>query len=922
MDANGTRFHLYLGAADWARCTDDSDELAVDLGGSGPPEPVAGFQFNDTTKDIALLPLLFHFIAGPSDHAPAIDDRRGAAADRTGNWYWIDDDRKTLKVKSSGSGEISDFWPLPATEAPAVPPGSFGPIAAPPPQAAATLGGLAVTAHHRLLVGTVEPPGFLVFDLAAGGPPDILHWPAGVPFVPFDIAAAPDGGARVLDRMSRRIWILDAQLRVVAQGQSQALLEAGRRDDFQPLGGGPDRLHAALTFPLGIALALAVPVPALDPIAIEVTSQGDVLVLDRAGGDGGGRILRFRLDVELGAPAALHIGSSLADGGGASGSPAIVPHDFAYLPAAVDAPARVYVATAEGNQAFAFDLGDSPGGDLTLTPILEYLPMRLFQGKALAVLDGAVYHDHPGGFIQIVEQQRPRFVQSAILTTDPLDGRVPGCVWHRLLIDGRIPGGAGLLVQTRAADDAGDLDDLPWMSEPPLYKRTAGPELPYLPRAAIGDLDTFELLFQRARGRHLQIRIIFEGNGRVTPRIRALRAWYPRFSYLSHYLPATYREDPDSASFLDRFLANPEGTLTAIEDRIAAAQVLLDVRSAPAEALEWLASFFGMALDPAWDEDRRRLFIRHAMDFFQYRGTVRGIGMALRLALDECPDDKIFTDPDDAQRATVRIVERFRARSAPGVLSGDVTDAVGIRVSPPEKRWKPADGADALDRRWRDALAAAGAAGPAGYPLRLPDDPTLASLWTALSREALGFVPSSTDADTGAWQAFLADRYRTISALGAAHGATAASFVEIALPASLPRARAPLLDWYQFEQIVIPMRQTAHRFRVLVPVPTGSSVGDAERVERLQRAARIVDLERPAHTTYDVRFYFAMFRVGEARLGIDTLVDLGGRAPGLMAPVVLGARHLAEGFLARPWPPGARRRGHVSDWTVSKERLQ
>ena len=65
--------------------------------------------------------------------------------------------------------------------------------------------------------------------------------------------------------------------------------------------------------------------------------------------------------------------------------------------------------------------------------------------------------------------------------------------------------------------------------------------------------------------------------------------------------------------------------------------------------------------------------------------------------------------------------------------------------------------------------------------------------------------------------------------------------------------------------------------------------------------SRIVQLEKPAHTAFEVRSYWDYFRVGEARLGIDT--ELGEDAR--FVAIVLGQDTLADGFLADPPPMDA-----------------
>ena len=124
------------------------------------------------------------------------------------------------------------------------------------------------------------------------------------------------------------------------------------------------------------------------------------------------------------------------------------------------------------------------------------------------------------------------------------------------------------------------------------------------------------------------------------------------------------------------------------------------------------------------------------------------------------------------------------------------------------------------------------------------------------------------------------------------------SFAAISLRDQLPPDGAGLKDWFEFEGIVLAMHRSAHQFTVMLPIPPSMRTDTPAQQRRLAIAKAVLDLEKPAHTTFDMRFYWAMFRVGEARLGDDTIVGSQRRFAELMAPMVLGQGYLAESFLA------------------------
>ncbi|MFS8979355.1 phage tail protein [Cupriavidus necator] len=991
-NVNGARFQLLLGRGDWGRCVDSDAAGALPLAAwwSGASSPAAALPATlpawDLGRDeLMLRPRAIELPATLAETPLTLHARRGAAADRHGNVYRIADDRRSLHVASVGSGNDSLFWPAePAGCAPQRAQArlafdTHAPAIAATPE---TYFAMAVT-HDDWLVVAFERGalrGLLSFDLIAGGQPLDTPWPDAVPFAPFDMCARDGGGVWILDRENLRLWELDCTLAIVRSGQPLAPLAPEVVDDFQPLS-GPQRVHAAVDFPGGLDLA-ASPGWVMDPIAVEPGLAGSVWLLDRDELSQQSRVVRLRRNGQAWSRDASDWLPGLP-------APA---HDFVHAaaprwPCADAASAKqLFVSTTVGNQVHVFDVLDD-GPLFALHELPQLYPLRRYGGRALIVVRGDGRYDSGLAlpvWTLFVQQPRARFETEADLVTPVFDSGELGTTWDKLLLDAAIPAGTTVKIWSRAADEHDGFEDAfaspsgaaqlvgGWNDEPMPLLRPDGSELPWLRRDAVratrreAGQGTWELLFQAAQGRYLQLKLRLRSeHGTNTPRLRALRVWSPRFSYPQRFLPAVYGEDEACANFLERWLANFESTLTGIEDKVARAQTLFDARTVPAEALGWLAEWFDLALDPAWDERRHRLFVRHAMDFFRWRGTVHGLRLALELAFDPCFDPKMFDGPRDGDEGPrrIRIVETYRTRLIGALAAGDPGAAPlqgdALQLVATQTAWTPAEGSTGLVDRWArwQGRTASSSEQLAPFPLVSPAND--ADAWVAFSRSALGFVPAAGAQERARWQAwllarhggreqvnqqhgtayasvadialpvdapsnpqaaadwaafsersdgawtrarwqdFLARRYRRIDRLKTAHGTHWSDFHLVALPDALPASRAAQTDWLQFEGQLLAMHRTAHRFSVLLPVASVSA-GPYELEERLGLARRVVDLEKPAHTVFDVRFFWAFNRVGEARLGQDTQIGAGSRAPELIPDAVVGRAYVGASFVAGP----------------------
>jgi len=964
MDANATRFELILGRADWARCFEvepasgDVTRLG-DYWNDRPTREAVGLGWDSERSELTLRKEMTIFAASPSDRRVVESDRRAAGADAFGNLYWIGPDGRSIYTRGVERRGERIFWPRPLAEVAATA-GEFRPSASGAAETMLELRGLVVTDDLYLVVGTRSPAGALWFDLVGGGAPRDFWFPPGLLVGPEDLSRRKGGGFFLLDRPNRRIWEFDRHFRNVAPVGVSLLEELGsfRSETKTAPKCVPEQSWQAVD---------AMAIPATDPFALDTLSDGSVVVLDRPPGQSTPRLYRHDQTGWIEIPgldvltAAVPLGFNRRT------------HEFAVLRGTSDTDLdRLVLIPEAGNQAFLFVLEHLEGFWFARMRA-EFLPLRLYSGKGIAVRGRDALYDSSGNWVPIRSQERPRHAREGWIQTDPYDSKLPECVWHRLMLDGCIPAEGQVEVDARAANSLDDLGTAEWQVQPSPYRRWTGSELPWLSVEASGGRDTWELLLQKVRGRFVELRFRLSGNGRVTPRLRAVRLYAPRFSYVRNYLPEIYRDEDlfgaagGSADFYDRFVANFEGQFTALEDRMANLQVLLDPRLAPPETLAWLAEWLGAVLDPAWDVPRQRLFLRHAMELYRWRGTQRGLELALQLALDPCVSEAgLRTWVRPASSRPFRIVEHFTRRRPIGVAQVIAAVTPGC---PPLKttRWLPGDGADELHQRYRQALSSTDSA--LRFPVRRPT--TGDSGWAQFCRDQLGFLPMAGQSDTDQWRQFLAGRYLKIQLLNDVHSAewaeftaialpvrlpesgplredweafsaeargpsaaqeallwqeflhrryrtvrhlaeayaNAASFEAVVLPAELPNDVGPLQDWYDFEGVVLAMQATAHRFTVLLPARAGGGVSVAEtQRSRLALADRLIRLEKPAHTVYDVQFFWAYFRVGQARLGEDTALGRSSRLPELLGPFVLGESPLARGYLSAPELPVGRLR--------------
>lgn len=334
-----------------------------------------------------------------------------------------------------------------------------------------------------------------------------------------------------------------------------------------------------------------------------------------------------------------------------------------------DQKGRIHVLVPEATNAVSFTISDEETALYHApTPVLkDYVSGRLC--TTLPAQDASfpvppftpVQGGPPQPYRRLIAPSRPHYASSGNARGITLEGDADGAIWHRIYAELDLPKACGVTIHLAASDNQIALANVPIQDMHPHRfghpdSTGPGPRGIWLDqnseRAWLGSASglprrrdhcgLFEILIQkpvgdtrRITGRYLRIEVTLNGNNRATPALFALRVWGSRVAWRDRYLPAhmTVQEGPQAAGsdFLDRFLSLFEGVLTPLEEEVAGAHRLTRPDTAPAHALDWIASWIGAEIDPALSENARRRLLTHSVQLWRRRGTLPGLHKVLEI---------------------------------------------------------------------------------------------------------------------------------------------------------------------------------------------------------------------------------------------------------------------------------------------------
>lgn len=221
-----------------------------------------------------------------------------------------------------------------------------------------------------------------------------------------------------------------------------------------------------------------------------------------------------------------------------------------------------------------------------------------------------------------------------------LDSVLAGTLWHRLTCSIPKAGQAMVKISFYTSDEivfqeGGKNWDLKKVLQSEQLSLSRKKEIckPFLRKESVLEPD---ILLHSLEGRYLWFLLEIYPQGSEQVKVGDFCVYFPAESWMAD-LPELYRREMGHNSFLDRYLAIFQSIYDDISWQMKEFVNCLDPAVAGADLLNWIASWMDVEEPHMWTERQLRYLLAHIMEFYEARGTGRGIEMFVKLYTGEVP---------------------------------------------------------------------------------------------------------------------------------------------------------------------------------------------------------------------------------------------------------------------------------------------
>jgi phage tail-like protein len=444
-----------------------------------------------------------------------------------------------------------------------------------------------------------------------------------------------------------------------------------------------------------------------------------------------------------------------------------------------------------------------------------------------------------------IEPGTKLYQSSGTWISQALDSGKYQCQWHRLVLDlEALPAGTQVIVSTYTDEADRPVQEIKgpgtlWETryaitgviQPPPASDPESKSKPKKPQ---------DLLVQSRQGRYLWLRLELRGDGYTTPSVCAIRAHYPRLSYLE-YLPDVFQADDESRWFLERFLSIFQTEWDNLESGIEDIAQYFDPDAVPDDdAMEYLARWLALPLEKEWNLEQKRRLLTLAPRLYTRRGTIEGLQDYIRVYL----KNMIGMEADAREagfKITTQVLDNLKFEGVPeDVLKrlGDLLDQSIMGEGKLMGLLKALIG-EAKTAEFGSLILLHASQEQLQYPRIVEGFRERRFLQVAMENQA------NLGQGAPLWGPAMVGRLQ--------------------LDEFAREGEARLVSTGDPERDVF--HEYANRFRVFLPA---AWVHTAEEERRVRRA---LDAEKPAHTYYDLCLVEPRFRVGfQSTVGLDTII--------------------------------------------------